>query len=74
MAIDINSDAINSTVNNGFELSDKVSGGIADQGTNIGNATGITIMVGIFVIAIAAVLGVTLYVLGFAKKLKAGKA
>ncbi len=57
-SFDLNKTPISNTFNNTVELASEISGGLADQGPDIGEAIGLFVTVIIFIILIVAVLGI----------------
>lgn len=68
--IDVNLDYINTTINQSLRLGADVTTGVADQGTGIGQALGVTLIVVFISGAILAALGVIFIFLGFFRNLK----
>ena len=69
-SVDINLTPISNTVNNATDLADKVTKGIADQGTDIGEAVGITITVLFYIGLIIIVLGIIFLIFNWIKSVR----
>lgn len=69
-SIEIDLNNIGETVNNSTTLADRVTGGIADQGSDIGEAVGITITVLFYIALIVVVLGIIFLIFNWVKSVR----